>query len=214
MRKLLIPALLSLVSLVGIPQAMASDVQFSATTVQATPERKTMTGKLYVGDGVMRTEMTRDGQTRITIVDHRRRVAWMLNPAKKEYVEMKGPARRPQAETPSRTPLPDEPGHPCQEGKEGLACDKLGTEQVYGRTTDKWAFTTTEQGQTSRTVVWIDRTLRIPVREEIPGGYVRELRDMREGPPPADLFAVPQGYSKIDIPTQSRGGPGGTSPQY
>lgn len=217
MRKLFIPIVLSLVSLVGIPQAMASDIQFSATTVQTTPEGKTMTGKLYVGGDVMRTETTQDDQTRITIVDRERRVAWMLNPAKMEYVEMKGPARRPQEEAPSRPPLPDGPGSACQEGRQGLTCDKLGTEQMNGRTTDKWAFTRTVQGQTSRSVVWIDPELRTSIREEFPGGYVRELRDIREGPPSADLFTVPQGYTKIDMPTQrggDRGGPGGARPQY
>lgn len=213
MGKLFLPIFLSLVSLVVIPQAMASDIQFYATTVQTNPEGKTTTGKLYVGDGVMRTETTQDGQTRITIVDRNRRVAWILNPAKKEYVEMKGPERRPQAEAPSRPPLPDEPGSACQEGRQGLTCDKLGTEPMNGRTTDKWAFTRTVQGQTSRSVVWIDPELRTSIREEFQGGYVRELRDVRVGPPPASLFAVPGDYAKIDMPTQSRGGQDGP-PQY
>ena len=150
-------------------------------------------------------------------MDRNKRVGWMLNPAKKEYVEMKGPAPGPQTEAPSRPPLPDEPGSACQEGRPGLTCEKLGTEQMNGRTTHKWAFTRTRQGQTSRSVVWIDPELRTSIREEFQGGYVRELRDVRVGPPPAALFAVPRGYTKIDMPTQSeggQGGPGGARPQY
>ncbi len=193
-----------LLSFALIPHTVAQAVQFSATAVQTATEGKTMTSKLYVGDGVVRTETSHEGQTRISIMDKKRRIAWMLNPEKQEYVEMRGPAPSAQ-DRPSRSPLPDEPGSPCQEGREGFTCNKLGIENINGRQTEKWEFITTQQGQTMRAVFWFDRKLRTPIRKEFPGSHVSELRDIREGTQPAHLFAVPQGYKEIELPSQEQG---------
>lgn len=193
-----------------IPHAAAESVQFSATAVQTAPEGKTMTSRLYVGDEVVRTESSHYGQTRISIMDNKRRIAWMLNPEKQEYVEMRGPDPGTRDE-PRRSLLPEEPGSPCQEGREGFTCNKLGMENVNGRQTDKWEFITTRQGQTVRAVFWVDRRLRTPIRKEFPGGHLSELRDIKEGVQPAHMFTVPQGYKKIDLPTQQQGS--GASPE-
>ncbi len=168
-----------------------------------------VTSKLYVGDGVVRTESSHEGQTRVSIIDNKRRIAWLFNPEKKEYVERVGSRTGEQAR-PSQAPLPDEPGHPCQTGQGDLTCKKLGVESIGGRPTEKWEQIRTLQGQSMRAVFWFDRKLRTPIRREFPGGYVGELRDIKEGPQPAHLFTVPQGYTKIDLPTQQ---PGGTESQ-
>ncbi len=193
-----------LLSFAFIPHAVAQAVQFSATAVQTAAEGKTMTSKLYVGDGVVRTETSHEGQTRISIMDKKRRIAWMLNPEKQEYVERRGPAPSAQ-DKPSRPQVPDEPGSPCQEGREGFTCNKLGVENINGRQTEKWEFITTQQGQTMRAIFWFDRKLRTPVRKEFPGSHVSELRDIREGTQPAHLFTVPQGYKKIEFPAREQG---------
>ncbi len=198
-----------------VSSVVASPVQFSATAVKISPEGETITSKLYVGDGVVRTESSHEGQTRISIVDSKRRIAWLFNPEKKEYVERVGSSTGEQAR-PSQAPLPDDPGSPCQTEQGGLTCNKLGIESIGGRPTEKWEFITTRQGQSMRAVFWFDRKLRMPIRREFPGGYVGELRDIKEGPQPAHLFTVPQGYTKLDLPTQqpagteSRGG----NPRY
>jgi hypothetical protein len=204
MRKLFVPIVLGLLTAGLAPQAHADPVQFSAVMVQTLPEQKTMTMKIYVGDGVMRTETTHDDQTRINIVDTKNHVAWMLNPAKKEYVEMRGPAPTGGA-APSRPPLPDEANSPCQQHREDFRCTKLGEETINGRRLQKWEFATTQGGQTMRSLVWIDPRLRTPVRQEFPGGYVSELRDIQEGPQPPSLFQVPKDYTKIDMPASPQG---------
>lgn len=204
MRKLLVPVVLSLAS-AGLPsQVYAEPVQFSATRVQTLPQDKIMTSKMYVGDQVMRTEVTYEGQTRITIVNRKERLAWMINPAKKEYVEMREPAPSGQSSS-SRAPLPDEPGSPCLDKREDFQCRKLAEETVNGRRVQKWQFVTTQQGKTLQSLVWIDTALRMPVRQEFPGGMVSELRDIKEGPQPAGLFTLPDGYTKIDMPAPSQG---------
>ncbi len=204
--------LLSLIVLavVLVPHAFAETTQFSATAVQTDPEGKTRMSKLYVGDGVVRTESSYEGQTRISITDSKQRVAWMMNPAKQEYVEMRGPAPTQQRQE-SRPRMPDDPGSPCQAGTEGFSCNKLGVESIDGRPADKWEFITTQQGQTMRAVFWFDHRLRTPIRKEFPGGYLSELRDIQEGTQPAHLFTVPQGYKRIELPTQQprqEAGPG------
>ena len=195
--------------------AFAGPIQFSATAVRMTPEGKTTTSMLYVGDGVTRTESTRDGQSRVSIVDSKRRIAWLINPEKKEYVEMPGPAQSEQAKQ-RQPPLPDDPDSPCHMSQAQLTCNKLGVENLNGRSTEKWEFVTTRQGQSMRAVFWFDRKLRMPIRREFPGGYVGELRDIKEGTQPVHLFTVPQGYTKIDLPTQQQGSQAspGSGPAY
>ena len=74
-----------------------ADVDFSATAVQTMPQRGTMTGKLYVSKSKMRQEAVQEGQTRITITDGEKNTSWILNPDRKEYVELKGPGAGPAA---------------------------------------------------------------------------------------------------------------------
>lgn len=204
--------LLTALTLIGASATapMAAELQFSARTVQTTPKNERMTGRVFFGDERMRTEMTREGETRINIVDNRRRVAWILNPGRKEYVEFKGEADRSsaQAPVPGRPALPDEPGSPCQEGR-GLVCNKLGAEVIGGRPTDKWEFVMTRGEQTQRSLVWIDTRLKIPVREELPGGYVRELLDIKEGPQPDSLFQIPADFKRIEMPVAGQRSPQG-----
>ena len=181
-----------------------SGTQFSAVIVQTMPDNKQMTGKLYVGDKLVRTEMGQRDQQRITIVNSGRGTVWTLNSSRKEYVEMQGQA---QGDMPSRPPLPGEPGSFCEQGK-GLTCTKLGVEQVNGRHTEKWQLVMSRDEQTVRWVAWVDRSLGVAVKEELPGGFVRELREIHEGPQEPTLFQVPSDYKRIEIPKQPPGQPG------
>ena len=38
---------------------------------------------------------------------------------------------------------------------------------------------------------WYDPELKIAIREELPGGYIRELRDIKTGKQEKDLFEIP-----------------------
>jgi hypothetical protein len=167
---------------------------------------------MYSSGAKTRTETSHEGQTIIRIMDQANRVMWVVNPQEKQYVEMKGPqpqGRASDAVPPAgRPPMPDEPGHFCQEQQEGLTCQKLGTESVNGRQADKWEFIMAQRGRRMRSLVWLDQTLRIPVREESQFG-TRELRELVEGPQPDHLFELPEGYTKVEVP-QGRGqSPGG-----
>ena len=84
----------------------------------------------------------------------------------------------------------------------------VGKETLNGRETEKWEMKVTRPGgQSSIAYQWFDPELQLNIREEQPGGFVNELRNIRIGKQPSDLFTVPPGYKKMSSP------PGGTPGQ-
>jgi hypothetical protein len=77
----------------------------------------------------------------------------------------------------------------------------LGQEQLGGRAVEKWEMKSSLPGKAPETSYeWFDPTLKLAVREEFPGGFVREMVNIRVGPQPDDLFIIPAGYKRISIP--------------
>lgn len=182
----------------------AGGAEFSALAVQIMPDKEESVAKLYVGDGQMRREMGQGEQHRITIVNTESNTAWMLNPNRQEYVEFK---------VPGRPPLPGEGESLCAK-EQGLTCTKVSAEKMNGRNTEKWEIVMSQGDRKLRSMVWVDRSLGVPVREELPGGYVRELRDIQEASQDPSLFQVPAGYERIELPEQPPEGvqPDGAEP--
>jgi len=80
----------------------------------------------------------------------------------------------------------------------------LGRETLNGRNTEKWEMKATRPGgQGSVAYQWFDPELNMNIREEQPGGITSELRNIRIGKQPADLFAVPPDYTVMSIPQGS-----------
>ena len=77
----------------------------------------------------------------------------------------------------------------------GGSCHKLGSESVNGRSTVKYEGTNAK-GEASQ--VWLDPKLRFPVKWQGVSGS-GELRNIQEGTQPASLFAIPAGYTKMDM---------------
>jgi len=77
----------------------------------------------------------------------------------------------------------------------GGSCHKLGNETVNGRDTVKYEGTNSK-GEASQ--VWLDPKLRFPVKWQGTSGS-GELRNIQEGSQPASLFAIPAGYTKMDM---------------
>lgn len=94
----------------------------------------------------------------------------------------------------------------------------LGSEERDGRKVEKWeVIMTRPDGQQMRSLQWHDSELDMAIREELPGGYVRELRNIRPGKQPARLFEIPEGYREVRpprAPVQASGGAmSGNSPR-
>lgn len=101
-------------------------------------------------------------------------------------------------------------GFPVREEVAGKVISEwrfLGTEQVSGRTTEKWQRTFQGPGgEAARVLQWYDPQLKIAIRQQMPGGHLRELRNIAVAPQPESLFEVPEGYQKLQPPA-------GASPQ-
>ncbi len=150
----------------GVLGAEPEVTDFSADMLQTDDHGQRISGKMYSSQGRVRTEMEQGGQRVIQIVDPERGVAWVLNPRKKEYMEQKGSVPGP---------IGSGGGNPCA-GMQGMKCRKLGEESVQDRKAEKWEMVAESQGQTFRSVQWIDVERGIPLRQEMPGGQVTELR--------------------------------------
>jgi hypothetical protein len=74
----------------------------------------------------------------------------------------------------------------------------LGSETINGRSTEKWRMQMTHaDGQQISSLQWYDPQLKIAIREEMPGGYMRELRNIKVGNQDKGLFEVPTGYQRV-----------------
>ncbi len=75
----------------------------------------------------------------------------------------------------------------------------LGEEMLYGRKTEKWTMLITHpDGQKISVTQWYDPELKITTREEMPGGFVRELVHIKTGKQDKNLFDIPAGYTQVD----------------
>jgi hypothetical protein len=78
----------------------------------------------------------------------------------------------------------------------------VGKEQLGGRTVEKWEMKTSQPGRAPQSSYqWYDPKLKLAVREEFPGGYVRELVNIQVGEQPEDLFTIPADYRRISVPS-------------
>lgn len=87
----------------------------------------------------------------------------------------------------------------------------IAMEQLNGRQVEKWEMTVTMPDQPEkRAFHWFDPELDLTVRREFPGGMVSELKNIRVGEQPDELFSIPAGYERMALP---QGMPGGPPPQ-
>jgi hypothetical protein len=241
---------LALASAVASPvSAEIAGVQFSAEMISSAPDGQEVVGRMFVGDGRMRMEMTQQGREVIRISDQNRGMEWILFPDQQTYMEQSG---QPGADAPTAM-APSAEMNPCA-GMAGLDCRRIGEESVGGRAAVKWEMAMTREGQTltgaqwidverglplkhqmpngetmelvlvgqdsidgrgvekwemtttgpnqapTKTLQWYDPEIKLSVREEFPGGYVRELKSIRIGEQPDHLFSVPAGYTRVEMP--------------
>lgn len=72
-------------------------------------------------------------------------------------------------------------------------------EKINTRNTEKWQRTLSRpDGQSVKSFQWYDTKLKIAIKEDLAGGFSRELKNIKESSQPDKLFSVPSGYMKID----------------
>ncbi len=204
MRKLALTILSLFIVSLAVAQ-MPGMTPFSADMAMNMKDGHNMAGKVYVTFPKMRTEFNAAGRTMVSIMDMANKVMYQVMPEQKMYMEMHldemGKSRGIK--------MPDvksyDPSNPCAQVTD-MTCQKVGTENVNGRNTDKWIFTNKKDNTTMTT--WIDPKLHYAIRT-VTAGMQMDLTNIKEGPVASSMFEVPAGYQKFDMGKMM----GGRSPQ-
>ncbi len=152
----------------------------------------TSTGTMYFSGAKMRTELTSDGQNIVVLADPAAKSQFVLMPSEKMYMQMaigQGPVSIPITG-------PSDPTNPCSAGSGNTDCVKGSNESVNGYDAVRWDYTSAEG---VRTRAWVSMKLRFSVKSQDDNGSSMEFTNIAEGPQPATLFAVPAGYTKMDM---------------
>lgn len=146
-------------------------------------------GMFYVTPDTVRTDMrSPDGKGTVIVIMRRDLdLYWMLNPAGKTYFER---------------PLKEEEWQQMAQGMIKSKTEKdLGSEVVNGFKCRKKEVDMLVEfmgfKKKSRSIIWISKKLDLPIRTKTEDGHVTELRNIKKGKQPADLFKVPDGYRKV-----------------
>jgi outer membrane lipoprotein-sorting protein len=168
---------------------LAVAAEFSAD-IAGTMSGQAVSGKFYVKGSNVREEVSTPQQKMIMISRPDKKVAWMIYPTQKTYMEMTG--KVPDAKALANQALP-----------KGMGTRKLvGKEKVNGYLCDKYVVTLTSKGAGTLTQ-WISPKLGVPVKMAQTGGnqtMTIELKNIKEGGVANSLFAPPKGYKKQEMP--------------
>jgi hypothetical protein len=150
--------------------------------------------KVFASKDKLRFQQEKDGQMRsIMIVNLAAGSSIVLMPQQHLYVEQSRPQIPGQGVAFFR---PKDVNDACGEWRkvartETGKCSKIGSATLNGRDTVKYS--NVAKGET--TYVWLDTKLHFPVKWQGPVS-ASELRNIQEGPQPAELFEIPAGYTK------------------
>ncbi len=164
---------------------------YSAEQVHLEPDGKARgVFKVYGTPDKIRMEMYAPwgGGSMVNIIRKDKDVTWTLIPEKKVYME----STINEADMQRFMVSMDD-----AVGKE----EDLGTEIVNGYKCNKKRIETTVKvmgfERTTSAVVWKSDEFPFPIRTQDDGGGISEMRNIKKGPQPDELFEIPSGYSKI-----------------
>ncbi len=152
------------------------------------------TSKIFVSKDRMRLEMaSRRGQQGISIVRFDKKLAWVLMPEQKMYMEV---------------PLQDRDALSGRNPNAKVERQLVGQEVVNGHPAKKYRTTVTQEGRTVTGYQWLATTLQdLPIKwQDETGRTSGELRNIKVGRPAAGLFEIPAGYQKFSMPVPGQGG--------
>jgi len=232
--------LLMLACLVYPLLTVAEPVQFSAHAYVAVPGEAVKHTLIYVGKDAVRSELKVQGMNIVEIVKPADGQAFYLNPAIHQYRVIDFP--KEQSSDTKQGPCKKLQNAECKlEGKERInniktekwevitrqngqtirslhwidskrklaikekfpdgsiaELENQGKEKVSGRITEKWQrILTRPDGTAMVTYQWYDPELKIAIKEELPGGYSRELKNIKVGQQDPGLFSIPTDYRVV-----------------
>jgi hypothetical protein len=157
-------------------------VPFSADYLELS-DGLTSQGKYFASPQGIRMEGMSEGEPLLMIVNFSQNVSWMVQVQDRMYVEM-----------PFDPDDSDTFVTPCPELKKAK---RIGRETLHGRSVERWHC---ENWNGKMDSVWFDERLKVTVRSEDADGDIFELRNIKEGRLSGDLFQLPAGYTKIEMP--------------
>ena len=123
------------------------------------------------------------------IVGGRRAIKWEMT------IEKQGKSLR------STQLIDSERGIPLRQempNNQRMEQNMLGLETLSGRKVEKWEIKMVQGNQPPQSSYrWFDPQLNMAIREEFPGGYVREMRNIRVEAQDPKLFQLPAGLKKM-----------------
>ncbi len=161
-------------------------LEFSADTVLTAGGQK-MYGKMNAKKDRFRMEIT-NPQHMITISRMDKNVVWNIMPSEKMYIEMPF--------NPSTAPKTDV----NIEGE--IDREHLGSEIIDGHPTKKYLITFKNGNLTQKIHQWLATDINFPIKTADPNKeWIQEYKNVKIGVQSDKLFEVPEGYSKMQMPT-------------
>ncbi len=144
-------------------------------------------GKIYVKGNRIRQELPSESGARIVIYNADTKMAWMLMPERKMYLEV------PISEEMIRGLM--------QVSKDQSDLKPLGSEKVNGYISDKYETVFRMDGGELRHHIWIAKKLGTIIKiDSLDKSFSREYREITEGGVPESLLAPPADYHKMSLP--------------
>jgi hypothetical protein len=166
--------------------------EYSAKQVYKDSSGQEGTNKIFVSRDKIRMEMrSPKGEGSMVMIFRKdKKVAWTLFPEEKFYFENKLDEAKLQKA--------------FGEIQDDVKKEELGIETVSGLKCRKMRVETTSSfmGRQIKTTstVWVSDRLDFPVKIQSEEGGVVEMRDIKSGRQPSDLFEIPAGYTKRKMP--------------
>lgn len=173
-----------------VKSAVKGAGNFSAD-IEETVGDRTSKGKLYVKGKKMRREIAEGDTKQIVILDMDKDVTWLIDPAAKTAMEIKGVTAM----------MPNEEN--AEEMLKDLGTRKhVGKETVNGQVCDKYVFTFHNANMGTQTQR-VSQKLGIMVRMEGQDAGVKMIQDVKNiqvTKVSDSLFEVPSDYTKVAMP--------------
>jgi len=164
----------------------AQAAEFSAQMVTRMDSQE-LKGKVYLQGEKSRLEVfTAEGGS-INIARPDKQVSWLLYPAQKMAMEM--PLEK------------SDQGKTMVMPKDLGQMTLLGTETVNGYETEKYETVMQDNGKSTKCYLWVAKKLGAPIKMvSVDGKFSQELRNIKEGNVPPEVFEIPPGYQKMSTP--------------
>jgi hypothetical protein len=160
--------------------------EFSADVVSKT-NGQTVNSKMFVSNGNSRMEMSMPGSDDKSIMIARpdKKIAWMLLPGNM-YMEL---PLKPENTVASKDKMPGE-----------VERTLVGKENINGTETGKYKITTLNDEKKVIFFAWLDKE-GLPVKMTDENGKLSmEYKNIKKGKQPDNLFELPEGYKKFEMP--------------